>query len=627
MPENENNNIDLIQYAAFQPETLDKEKRTVELVWTTGARVLRYSYERGSYFYRELSLVKKHVKMDRLNNGAPLLNAHNMDNLSNQIGVVEKASLHPTEKEGRSTVRFSKRADVEPIFQDVMDGIIRNVSVGLIVNHEIPTEEKQDGYDVYLAIDWEPYELSLVPAGADAGASTRSYDINNQKTKQKGDNVSENEKQNQITEDHLKAEREKAVSDERKRVTEIKDAVRKAKLDEKIADEFIASGTGIDEVRKSVLDKLAEADKQSTSSARIESGKIDETETRRLAIVNHLEHRLNASVKLIESAFSYRGMTLLEIAKQCLKAAGESVNYGSKLELVGRALHSTSDFPYVLANVANKTLRAAFMMYPKTFEPFVSTASIPDFKQVQRTQIGSFPGLALIPEGKEYTFGTVAESKEVYALATYGRKIAFTRQAIVNDDLAAFERVARSVGVKAAILESDVVWAVVTANAAMGDGTALFHADHGNLAGSGAVISDTTLAAARKAMRLQTDISGDKLNIIPRYLVVPVALEGIATKYVSQGVIPETAANVNPYAGQYKVVTEPRLDANSSTVWYNMAAASECDMIEVGYLDGMREVFTEQVESRDIDGIEIKARFDVAAKALDHRGMYMNPGA
>src|SRR5512132_4017185 len=35
--------------------------------------------------------------------------------------------------EGRATVRFSARADIEPLWQDVRAGIVRNVSVGNVV--------------------------------------------------------------------------------------------------------------------------------------------------------------------------------------------------------------------------------------------------------------------------------------------------------------------------------------------------------------------------------------------------------------------------------------------------------------------------------------------------------------
>jgi hypothetical protein len=153
----------------FAPETINVEERTVELVWSTGAQVRRASWSRGDYI-EELSMVPGAVRLDRLNKGGPLLDAHNSFSLRSQIGVVQRAWLDGNK--GRALVKFSRRDDVEPIFQDVIDGIYRNVSVGYKVHK---TERDETGaVPVERAVDWEPYELSLVPIPADAGAQVRS---------------------------------------------------------------------------------------------------------------------------------------------------------------------------------------------------------------------------------------------------------------------------------------------------------------------------------------------------------------------------------------------------------------------------------------------------------------------
>jgi hypothetical protein len=93
--------------AAFRPETANKENRTVELIWTTGARVMRGFYDR---FYEELSLDAKHVRMDRLKSGrAPLLDTHDGYSLASVMGVVQSARLNS--KEGVCVVRFAKAED------------------------------------------------------------------------------------------------------------------------------------------------------------------------------------------------------------------------------------------------------------------------------------------------------------------------------------------------------------------------------------------------------------------------------------------------------------------------------------------------------------------------------------
>ena len=157
--------------ATVSPSTLNVEKRTVDLVWSTGVKVRRFDYWEGRYYDEELSLDPAHVDLSRLNSGANLLNSHGQYDLSQVLGVVERAWLE--NGDGMATVRFSERAEVEPIFADVKSGIIRNVSVGYWVRkYEVVREEGK--IDVYRAVDWQPGEISLVSVPADAGAGTRS---------------------------------------------------------------------------------------------------------------------------------------------------------------------------------------------------------------------------------------------------------------------------------------------------------------------------------------------------------------------------------------------------------------------------------------------------------------------
>ena len=157
------------------PESVDAERRTVELVWSTGAAVRRRDPWTGKRYDEVLSLEEAHVDLSRLNGGAPLLNTHGAWDLRDVIGVVERAWIAREGEAlvGRATVRFSDRADVEPIWRDVAAGIVRNVSVGYAVrSYEITETDGQP--PVWRAVDWQPLELSAVPIGADAAAGFRA---------------------------------------------------------------------------------------------------------------------------------------------------------------------------------------------------------------------------------------------------------------------------------------------------------------------------------------------------------------------------------------------------------------------------------------------------------------------
>src|SRR5262245_46231762 len=95
---------------ALQPATLNPSARTIELVWTTGARVRRASWWSGDEWLEELSLADDAVDLGRLNAGAPLLAAHDSWGLDGVLGVVERAWLQGeagNDREGRAVVRFS----------------------------------------------------------------------------------------------------------------------------------------------------------------------------------------------------------------------------------------------------------------------------------------------------------------------------------------------------------------------------------------------------------------------------------------------------------------------------------------------------------------------------------------
>jgi hypothetical protein len=103
-------------------------------------------------------------------------------------------------------------------------------------------------------------------------------------------------------------------------------------------------------------------------------------------------------------------------------------------------------------------------------------------------------------EKGEFKRGKISEGKETYALGTYGKIFAFTRQALINDDLGAFTRLPFMMGSASVRLENDTVWGILTTNAAMSDSVNLFHANHSNLtSGATSTISGAHWASPRCA--------------------------------------------------------------------------------------------------------------------------------
>jgi hypothetical protein len=596
-------------------------------------------YLRSSYWDEPWNETLGHgsdeVDLSRLNAGAPVLANHeryaaaSTTPLAN-IGVVERAWLE--NGRGYAEIKLSRRPELAGLVQDLADGIVRNVSVGYQIQERTLVKQNPDGQPSdYRVTRWMPLEISLVDIPADAtvgvgrsadAAPPTQYRVIDLDLPSEGD-ISMTTKTEPTAQDDaaaINAARASGIQAERARITEITDAVRSLRLDMAIANDLIGRGISADEARKIAITKAAERSEAAPITSHIETVQ-DETDTRRSGVAEALLHRYNpAANKLTDKGREFMGRSLLEIGRELLEVKGIRTRGMSTNEVATRAMHTTSDFPYILANVAGKTLRAAYESAPQTFRPFCRQVTAADFKPVQRTALGGAPTLEKVNEHGEYKYGTVGETKEAYSLASYGKIVALTRQTLINDDLDAFTRLPEMFGRAAADLESDTVWGIITANAALNDGVALFHATHNNLP-AGAAISVAQLGVVRAAMRKQTGIEGRIINVTPQYLLVPAALETIAQQFTSTAYMAEAGSNINPFAGTLQVIAEPRLDATSATAWYAAAAPGQIDTIEYAYLEGNQGVYLETRDGWEVDGMEIKARLDFAAAAIDFRGL------
>ena len=671
--------------AELAPNSADTDSRTVEVIWSAGARVRRSTLF-GEPYDEELSLDPAHVRLDRLNAGAPFLKVHEIDTLDAVIGSVVPGSARIENGRGIAQVRISERADVEPIWRDIQAGHIRAVSIGYEV-HRFEVSKPEAARELWRAVDWTPFEVSAVPVGADPAAGFRAQSPLHDCVLHRRDvpptqtgaipmtdkpNASAAEAKDQpsdanAVEDTTMTEPKTPVAEpkvaavetraqpkpqkadtaaapdaeavatraretERDRVSTIYDLAGRLNLERSFADDLVKRGTDIGEARRLILDQVAAKSEETRtfSQVSVPLGGRNEAITRRDAVANALLHRYSPTLFTLEDAArQYRGMTLMELARESLGNAGVNTRGLSRDEVATRALHSTSDFPEILSAVTNKTLRQAYDAYPRTFMLFCRQVLATDFKAMHRVQLGEAPQLLEVGESGEFKRGTLGESKESYKVKTYGRVVAITRQTLINDDLDAFTRIPAMYGNSIAQLESDVVWGIITANPAMADGNALFHATHKNLAGTGAALAVEAVGAARAAMAKQTGLDKKTvLNVRPAFLIVPASLELKAEQMVAQNLVPAATSNVVPQSIRTLApISEPRLDAASETAWYLAASPNQIDTIEYAYLEGQQGAYIETRNGFDVDGVEIKCRLDFGAKAIDWRGLYKNPGA
>jgi hypothetical protein len=449
----------------------------------------------------------------------------------------------------------------------------------------------------------------------------------------------------------------------------IRDKLTKARLplEGRLATELLDKRVPLAQATDRILDEVTRRDGETTGSGTIPPGESEEDKTIR-AIQDVLEwrglppglhtpeERKELQKRLQGNPFVHR--RLLDIGERYLVGVHgmRGLDRLAPLELAHEilfrrrdpatatrgtpAFHVTSDFASVLANVANKGLQRQFELTRDTFSQWTVPGTLPDFKQAKRVNLGDAPRLLRKLEGAEIKVGAVGEKGENVQLLTYARAVNISRESIINDDLGAFTRFPRAFGSSSKQLIADLVYSVLTANAALGDGFALFDfTNHGNyVTGAGNAFTGANAVQAisnvRALARKQKGIPPGSPNLETPFFMsldlvhlrVPENLETVAQQ-ITAALTPQQVGNVNPFQGQFaSVMAEPRLGAVSQIAFYLMADPASVDTIEVDYLQGESGPVIESRMSWAAEGVEMKCRLDVGVAPTEYRGLYKNDG-
>ena len=597
--------------AASRTQSLNREARTFRAVALSGQPIPRIDPLTGREFM--LRFDPAGGDFGRIAAGTcPLLNSHRDGDMADRIGYVRAAQW----QDGSLVVECQLGASdaSERLLADLEAGIPAAVSLGVLLREWKDSRDKNGRLTERVVTQWEVFEVSVVPVPADGAAVTLSFQKLEDETMQE-----------QNREELFDAS---AAAAERARIVELGRIAKAAKLSEQLVAQHIEAGTSVDEFRRIALEELAKRSEAWQPAPRIEMVR-DEADTRREALALALRHRINGG-ELPEHARPYAFTRLPDAARECLKWKGERLVGMSDSRVVQLAM-TRSDFPHILADVANKTLLDSYRAGPAVLKSLCRQTTARDFKTKHALRIGEGGGLVEKAEAGEYTHGSIAEQTSSYSVKTYGKIFSFSREAIVNDDLGAIDAWTRAIGRLAVEFEARLLANLLTANAGSGpvlsDGKTLFHADHGNVAAQGGAIGVSTLDAARAALRRQKGLDGEVIiDADPRYLIVPVSLQTSAEQVTAE-ITPAQTSSVNPFSGRLTVLSDPHLDDASATAWYVAADPSNVPVLEFCYLEGAEGPTTEQEWDFDRDVWKFKVRLDVGAGVVDWRGIYRNPGA
>ena len=393
--------------------------------------------------------------------GAPVLDGHRNGSTRDQLGVIEAAEMRP---EGLwVSIKFRSTDAARAILTDIADGTLRGLSIGYRVAEW--KEGREGAQRVRTAVKWEAIEVSIVPIPADAGAHFRNGDNDMPETGN--------------------------------------EALNRATINAEIRS--IAATAGLDQ---------GWIDAQIDGEATADTARAGEA----LYARSHPEHEISAPAR----AFAH--MTPMDHAREALRRSGMNTIGLSGDTILTRALHTTSDFPLILGDAVNRELRAAYNAAPAGARQLARQSTARDFRHKRKLMLGDAPALEKVNEGGEFKSGTIDEAEETYRIATFGKIIGITRQALINDDLGAFTDLPRKMGITARAFENDFIVNMITSNPTMSDGNAVFHASHCNILASGS-LDLAGLANARLAMRRQTGLGGMMIDVTPRYVLVGVVAQ------------------------------------------------------------------------------------------------------
>lgn len=662
-----------------KPSSLDEATRSVEVVCSTESPVEIFDWERWEIVPEVLLMSGCQIPATRQ---VPLLDTHVRSGVASVFGSCRELRVVGKELLGRAV--YSEDAEADKAWRKTVEGHLTDYSVGyrVLEAYYVPEGEKQtiagrtfEG-PVKVATKWKVRELSTCPIGADEMAKARAATPDQRRTSTQEEEKDMNGKLRKflesrglattateeeawrflntleirkdgelpaglteadlvravpaapaLTADDVKRQAEEMTRAEINRREEIRTMCDFFGFGD-MARELIDGNKSVDEARAAILAKQM---KEAPAPAARLTLVADERDKFRSAAEGSLILRAGLKhdpAKLAVGAHDLRGYSLRELARECLRMAGQQTG-GDPMQMVGRALTS-SDFPILLGNTANLALLAGWEQAEESWEKWADgSGSVSDFKTQTLARAGEVDDLDEIGEDDEYKYGAGGEQSESFKIATYGKLAKISRQAIINDELGSISDAFARRGEAAARKIGDIVYAVLVANSAMGDGTALFHADHGNLGTAGA-ISENTMAEIVKKMGLQKDVRGKRrLNLSPRYIIAPKTAEGYAEIFFNSMMFANDnkgATRANPYAGpKFERIYEARLDDASTTAWY--AAAMKGKTVKVFFLNGNRTPYLETRDGWTVDGVEFKTRIDAGAKAMDWRGLAKNAGA
>ncbi len=345
-------------------------------------------------------------------------------------------------------------------------------------------------------------------------------------------------------------------------------------------------------------------------------------------VKDELQNALNAraGVEELEKDNSFGHESLLNMARASL-----GVNVGSamtKNELVNRAFNS-GDFGDIITEGIRTVMRDETKVRAPLWKELANTETLSDFRETELVMVNDSPDLMAIGEDGEYKSAMLKGSGERIQLATFGRAIQFTRQAIINDEIGLIAKVPRKF-MQAGYRLSDKLMFNAILSGKMGDNKGIFLAapsegKWGNLK-EGIAKGDyqALIMALHKIFATATSVpfdgskdgGGDALDLRGEFLIASPDHASMLEAVLNTASKPDS---FNPaYKKFNKVVETARVADINGAIGLT---AKDFDTVVMGFLDGQQDPWLETGDGWTSDGAKFRITYDITSKVLDRRGI------
>lgn len=400
-----------------------------------------------------------------------------------------------------------------------------------------------------------------------------------------------------------------------------------------VVEQLVAKRTE-DQVRDAAIDAKASVQHPTivTRSAVARDGAVATSLRMLRAAVVTAGGRKSSDPQVMEDAKLVEGMTFRDLAADWYEATtGERPRLSPdallrKVFAMTPGMHTTGDFPTTIGDAIEVIVRETVVSQSRPWRDLVKVVSFTNLKSRPIVGNYSMPMMEEILEHEEVRYGTIARIAGSIKPNSFAKGFAFTRQAMLNNDLEDFTGESIAIAQMAADSLSDRVWSVFrngTSTAPrflMPDGLPWINAAHGNLAASGTAITEASMIAAFTALGAQVGSDGKPLGLVAAKLIVGNARLYEARKLLTGPTMPDNSVNL--FNGAVELVFDPAFGNG----WMLVADPNRHPVVAVALLNGNEVPYVDTFRVEDVYGLKVRVGLDYEAAPFDYTGVYYNPG-